>query len=175
MVISVITVVKVYLKRLENRTYLLSIKNWRLSFCYETSFIYIVAFSFVEYCKKDRCKVNGILIIGKYLQSQNGYSRLILNDTGNLEIWCKSKKLWTTNTNDHYVDSLIFKDDGKIYLLAKDNHSRLEIGTSLTNSKPQLMVIENDGNLVIFDECGNRHWESGTGGLCSGTPGIYFS
>ena len=175
MVISVITVVKVYLKRLENRTYLPSIKNWSLSFCYETCFIYIVAFSFLEYCKKDRCKVNGILKIGKYLQSQNGYSRLILNDTGNLEIWCKRKKLWTTNTNDHYVDSLIFKDDGKIYLLAKDNHSRLEIGTSLTNSTPQLMVIENNGNLVIFNECGNRHWESGTGGLCSGTPGIYFS
>ena len=73
------------------------------------------------------------------------------------------------------MDSLIFKDDGKIYLLAKDNHSRLEIGTSLTNSAPQLMVIENDGNLVVFNECGNRHWESRTGGLCSGKPGIYFS
>ena len=175
MVIPVITVVKVYLKILEYRTYLPSIKNWSLSFCYETCFIYIAAFSFLEYCKKDRCKVNGILKIGKYLQSQNGYSRLVLNDTGNLEIWCKRKKLWTTNTNDHYVDSLIFKDDGKIYLLAKDNHSRLEIGTSLTNSTPQLMVIENDGNLVVFNECGNRHWESRTGGLCSGKPGLYFS
>ena len=113
--------------------------------------------------------------IGKRLQSQNGDSTLILTYTGNLEIWCKKKKLWTTNTNDDYVDSLIFKDDGKIYLLAKDNHSRLEIGTSLTNSRPHLMLIQNDGNLVIYDECGNRHWESRTGKLCSGTPGINFS
>ena len=110
--------------------------------------------------------------IGKSLQSQNGDSRLILNETGNLEIWCKMKKIWTTNTNDDLVDFLIFKDDGKIYLLAKDNHSRLEIGTSLTNSRPHLMLIQNDGSLVIYDECGNRHWESRTKGLCSGTPGI---
>ena len=131
--------------------------------------------SFLENCNKDKCFVNGILKIGKSLQSQNGDSRLILTYTGNLEIWCKKEKLWTTNTNDHYVDSLIFKDDGKIYLLAKDNHSRLEIGTSLTKSRPALMLMQNDGNLVIYDECGNRHWESRTGKLCSGTPGIYFS
>ena len=130
---------------------------------------------FLEKCKKDRCFVNGILKIRKRLQSQNGDSTLILTYTGNLEIWCKKKKLWTTNTNDDNVDSLIFKDDGKIYLLAKDNHSRLEIGTSLTNSRPHLMLVQNDGNLVIYDECGNRHWESKTGKLCSGTPGIHFS
>ena len=132
-------------------------------------------FFFLESCKKDRCFVNGILKIGKSLQSQNGVSRLILTYTGNLEIWCKKKKLWTTNTNDDYVDSLLFKDDGKIYLLGKDNNSRLEIGTSLTNLRPHLMLIQNDGNLVIYNECGNRHWESRTGKLCSGTPGIRFS
>ena len=125
-------------------------------------FINIVSFSFLENCKKDRCTINGILKIGKSLQSQNGDSRLILNETGNLEIWCKMKKIWTTNANDDLVDFLIFKDDGKIYLLAKDNHSRLEIGTSLTNSRPHLMLIQNDGSLVIYDECGNRHWESTT-------------
>ena len=130
---------------------------------------------FLENCKKDRCFVNGILKIGESLQSQNGDTRLILTNTGNLEIWCKKKKLWATNANDDYVDSLIFKDDGKIYLLAKDNHSRLEIGTSLTNSRPNLMLMQNDGNLVIYDECGNRHWESRTGRLCSSTPGRYFS
>ena len=118
--------------------------------------------------------INGILKIGKSLQSQNGDSSLNLTGTGNLEIWCKNKKLWTTNTNDDYVDFLIFKDDGKIYLLAKDSHSRLEIGLSFRNSRPQMMLIQNDGNLVIYDECGNRKWESRTGGLCSGTPGIYM-
>ena len=134
-----------------------------------------VVFSFLGNCKKDRCTINDILKIGKYLQSQNRNSRLILTATGNLEIWCDRKKLWATNTNDDSVDHLIFKEDGKIYLLAKDNHSRLEIDTSLTNSKPHLMLMQNDGNLVVYDECGNRHWESKTGGLCSSTPGIYFS
>ena len=143
--------------------------------CYKTCVINYLAFSFLGNCKKDRCTVNEILKIGKHLQSQNGDSRLTLTATGNLEIWCERKKLWTTNTNDDSVDHLIFKEDGKIYLLAKDNHSRLEIGTSLTNSKPHLMLMQNDGNLAVYDECGNRHWESKTGGLCSITPGIYFS
>ena len=121
--------------------------------------------------------INGILKTGKSLQSQNGDSSLNLTGTGNLEIWCKkckNKKIWTTNTSDGYMDFLIFKDDGKIYLLAKDNHSRLEIGLSFRNSRPQMMLIQNDGNLVIYDECGNRKWESRTGGLCSGSPGIYI-
>ena len=84
------------------------------------------------------------------------------------------KKLWTTNTNDDYMNSLNFKDDGNIYLLGKDNNTRWSTGIKSSNQKPYLMLIQDDGNLVIYDKCGTRTWESRTERQCSDTPGIYF-
>lgn len=118
---------------------------------------------FLEKCQRDRCSPNGILKIRNNLQSQNRATMLVLRDTGILEIWCKRQKLWTTDTNDSYVKYLFFKNDGKIYLIGKDNSSRWKTKTSLTNSKPQIMLTQNDGNVVIYDKCGNRIWQSGTG------------
>ena len=126
---------------------------------------------FLENCKRDRCTTNGILKIGNMLQSQNGIYRLVLNQTGNLEIWCKREKLWTTNTNDNYVESLIFNSDGKIHLLGKDNSSRWQ--TSVSSNNSHLMLLQNDGNLAVYNECGNRFWNSNTSGKCETIPGIY--
>ena len=108
------------------------------------------------------------------MQSPNSAAKLILTDTGNLEVWCKMKKLWTANTNDDYINSLNFKDDGNIYLLGKDNNTRWSTGIKSSNQKPYLMLIQDDGNLVIYDKCGTRTWESRTERQCSDTPGIYF-
>ena len=129
---------------------------------------------FLENCRRDRCYASGTLKIGRSLQSQNGASELALTNAGNLEVWCKKEKLWTTNTNDHYVSYLNFKNDGNIYLLGKDNNTRWRTEINLTDSKPYMMLIEDNGNLGVYDKCGKRHWESRTTGQCRGTPGIYF-
>ena len=129
---------------------------------------------FLENCRRDRCNENGILKFGRSLLSQNGTSKLLLTSAGNLEVWCKMERLWTTNTNDHYVNSLYFKNDGNIYLLGKDNNTRWSTEINLANSKPYMMLIQDNGNLAVFDKCGKIYWESGTTGQCSGTPGIYF-
>ena len=110
--------------------------------------------------------------IGTSLKSQNDAAKLILSNTGNLEVWCKSKKLWTTNTNDDYVNSLYFKNDGNIYLLGKDNNTRWSTGINPSNSKLDMMMIEDNGNLAVYDECGKRHWESRT--TDQACQGIYF-
>ena len=112
--------------------------------------------------------------VQKNLQSRNGVYRLVLNDTGNLEIWCKREKIWTTNTDDDYIESLIFDNDGKISLLGKDNSSRWQMKLSSTNSKPHLMLLQNNGNLVVYNKCGNRLWESRTRGKCDNISGIYI-
>ena len=153
----------------ENKVYLLSIRG--ISRCHKKFFHY----GFIlENCQRDRCTPNGILKIGKYLQSQNGASMLVLNDTGNLEILCRRQKIWTTDTNDSFVNYLFFKNDGKIYLLGKDNSSRWYTKTSPTNLKSRMMLILNDGNVVVYDTCGNRQWQSPTGAPCTSTPGINF-
>ena len=109
--------------------------------------------------------------IRKSLQSQNGAASLILSDTGNLEVWCNMTKLWTTNTNVDCINSLYFKNDGNIYLLGKDNNITWSTEISSNNLKPYMMLIEDNGNLAVYDKCGKRHWESRTTDQC---PGIYF-
>ena len=88
-----------------------------------------------------------MLKVGKSLLSQNGASKLVLTSAGNLEVWCKMERLWTTNTNDHYVNSLYFKNDGNIYLLGKDNNTRWSTEINLANSKPYMMLIQDNGML----------------------------
>ena len=84
------------------------------------------------------------------------------------------EKLWTSNTNDDYINSLNFKNDGNIYLLGKDNNKRWSTEITLKNSKPDMMLIQNNGNLGVYDKCGKRYWESKTTVQCRGAPGIYF-
>lgn len=83
------------------------------------------------------------------------------------------EKLWTTNTNDDYLNYLSFKKDGNIHLLGKDNNTRWSTEIKLVNSKPDMMLIQDNGNLGVYDKCGKRYWESRTTGQCSGAPGIY--
>ena len=84
------------------------------------------------------------------------------------------EKIWTTNTNYDYLNYLNFKNDGNIYLLGEDNNTRWSTEINLVNSKPYMMLIQDDGNLGVYDKCGKRYWESRRSGQCSGTPGIYF-
>ena len=84
------------------------------------------------------------------------------------------EKIWTTNTNYDYLNYLNFKNDGNIYLLGEDNNTRWSTEINLVNSKPYMMLIQDDGNLGVYDKCGKRYWESRTSAQCSGTPGIYF-
>ena len=132
------------------------------------------SYSFLENCQGNRCNASGILKVRESLQSQNGAAKLILSDTGNLEVWCNLSKIWTTNTNDDYMNSLRLKNDGNIYLLGKDNNTRWSTKINLSYPKPYMMLIHNDGNLAVYDKCGNRHWESRTTGQCSGKPGLCF-
>ena len=37
------------------------------------------------------------------------------------------------------------------------------------------MLLQNNGNLVVYNKCGNRLWESRTRGKCDNISGIYIS
>ena len=111
---------------------------------------------------------------GESLLSQNGVYRLVLNDTGNLEIWCKREKLWMTNIDVSYVDSLIFDNDGQFYLLGKNKSYKWKLEILSANSKAHLMLLQNNGNLAVYNKCGDNLWESRTKGNCGIIPGIYI-
>ena len=99
---------------------------------------------------------------------------LVLNDTGNLEIWHKRKKIWTTDTDDDYTLSLVLDNDGNINLLAKDDSSMWKSKTFATTSKNYLIEIQDDGNLVVENECGKSFWDSMKKGKNDTLPGKYF-
>ena len=113
---------------------------------------------FSEKCKKDRCIRNGVLKKGEFIQSVSGICKLILNETGNLEIWCANEMVWSTYTYDKYMEFLYFGSNG-VYLLGKDGSNRLNGALVKLKLKANLLVLENDGNLLIFDKCGGVAWK----------------
>ena len=95
---------------------------------------------------------------GEFIQSVSGICKLILNETGNLEIWCANEMVWSTYTYDKYMEFLYFGSNG-VYLLGKDGSNRLNGALVKLKLKADLLVLENDGNLLIFDECGGVAWK----------------
>ena len=129
---------------------------------------------FSEKCKKDKCFRYGILKKGEFIQSKSGVYKLLLNETGSLEIWCPNEKVWSTDT-DKYIQFLYLGNDG-LYLLGKDGNNRLNV-TALDTLKQNadslqlkqnadLLQMQNDGSLVIFDKNGAIAWKYTPGKKC---------
>ena len=109
-------------------------------------------------CKNDRCIRNGILKKGLSIQSESGTYKLLVNETGNLEIWCTNEMVWSTYTFDKYIEFLYLDSDG-LYLLGKDGSNRLNGALNKLKQKVDFLIMRNDGNLVIFDENGGIAWK----------------
>ena len=87
------------------------------------------------------------------IQSESGTYKLLVNETGNLEIWCTNEMVWSTYTFDKYIEFLYLDSDG-LYLLGKDGSNRLNVTLNKLKQKVDFLIMRNDGNLVIFDENG---------------------
>ena len=93
------------------------------------------------------------------IQSESGTYRLLLNETGNLEIWCASEMVWSKYTFDKYIELLYVGSDG-LYFLGKDGSNRLIVPLNNLKQKVDFLLMRNDGNLVIFDDNGGIAWKS---------------
>ena len=108
---------------------------------------------------------------GQFIQSEGGVYKLILSETGNLEIWCPNQMVWSTYTYDKYMEFLYLGSDG-IYLLGKDGSNRLNGTLNKLKQNASLLLLQYDGNLVIFDKCGGIAWEYTPDTKCDKNPGI---
>ena len=95
---------------------------------------------------------------GLSIQSESGTYKLLVNETGNLEIWCTNEMVWSTYTFDKYIEFLYLDSDG-LYLLGKDGSNRLNVTLNKLKEKVDFLIMRNDGNLVIFDENGGIAWK----------------
>ena len=108
---------------------------------------------------------------GEFIQSESEIYKLLLNETGNLEIWCTNEMVWSTYTYDKYMEFLYLGSDG-IYLLGKDHSNRLNGPLGKLKEKADLMLLQNDGSLVIFDKCGRIVWKYMPDTKCDKHPGM---
>ncbi|MCW2101524.1 UNVERIFIED_ORG: hypothetical protein EDF86_4814 [Pseudomonas psychrophila] len=115
---------------------------------------------------------NQIMSPGQYLTSENGRFRLVLKTDGNLVIKENETIIWTADSNQAYSKTLqrkkmreplhfVISNSGFLY---DPSRKRLWIAESTHSIDKSLwfnacMVIQNDGNLVIYDQrSGNLCW-----------------
>ena len=85
---------------------------------------------------------------------------------------CSGKQIWSTNTSDNGVESLYFGKNSKLSLRKKGNISIWEAEFSGNGSDPEDFILQDDGNVVVYDECGEILWESKTSNKCNVIPGM---
>ena len=84
---------------------------------------------------------------------------------------CKDKQIWSTNTSDNSVEGLYFGKNRTLSLRKKGNISIWKAEFLGIDSDPKDFILKDDGNLVVYDECGETLWESKTSGKCNVIPG----
>ena len=125
---------------------------------------------FLGNCKNDTCARNGLLITGKHLLSKNGKYRLDFQNSG-LHLSCGSKtikKYGFSNNEALYLDA-----EGLSLVLL---NSLLPIFSGLyksgiiwkagTKGRANKLVLQDNGNLVLINECNETLWETETAGEC---------
>ena len=73
--------------------------------------------------------------------------------------------VWSTYTFDKYMEFLYFGGDG-LYLLGKDGSNRRNVTLFTLKQKSDLLMMQNDGNLVIFDKYGGKVWKNNPDKKC---------
>ena len=118
-----------------------------------------------ENCYNDRCVGNAVLQIGKNLTSSNGFYTFSLQEDGNLEIVCDSNKIWESNTKGKDIDALYIAKGG-LALYETNKTVAWTGGAWKRDTGPETIIMQNDGNFVMYDKNGNAQWNLGTTGRC---------
>ena len=118
-------------------------------------------------CFHNRCFVNGLLQKGQFLKSNNGKTKFIFQENGNLEILCGSYPIWSSGTSGPDIDTLYFNNEGKLVILNKDKSTAKNIMSSSGNTTgAEKLILQDDGNLVTYSNDNQPWWSTGTNEKC---------
>ena len=81
---------------------------------------------------------------------------MVLRESGNLEMFCGKVLIWASNTFDSRITGLLFKSYGGI-TLEGTFHSKWILQSS-GDSDTYLLVLQNDGNLVLYSH--SKDWKN---------------
>ena len=109
--------------------------------------------SVLENSKSNIRTFNSILKTGDYLHSKNGILKLHLNVNENLVLHCEDKQIWSTNTSNSSIEYLYFGKNSTLSLRKKENISIWKAEFTGKNSEPEELILQDDGNVVVYDKC----------------------
>lgn len=84
---------------------------------------------------------------GDYLISDDGRYRLIMQDTGDLELIGPAGLEWSTSTGLSYMGWLINQADGNLVIYSANG---TPVWSTNTFSAPATLVVQNDSNVVLY-------------------------
>ena len=83
---------------------------------------------------------------------------------GNLVIYCREKAIWSTRTYGQSIKHMAFQANGNIALMKSNNV--VAFRSSATSGQGIKLILQNDGNLVIYSSDGKSLWDTRTYGNC---------
>ena len=106
---------------------------------------------------------------GSYIKSESGNYKLILTESGDLELLFRDKLRWSSHTSEKNADVFLFQSDGNLVIrnvtgagVWETNTMHNELGF---DKPPDRLILQNDGNLVLY--AGNiAKWSKKTYGKC---------
>ena len=102
---------------------------------------------------------------GSSIESENGVLELVLRQIGNLELMCRNTSLWSSNTTDSNIDVFEYQSNGNLAIRKTDGTCAWESNTANTVEPPDRLLLQNDGNLVLYAGDDPR-WSMETYGKC---------
>jgi len=97
------------------------------------------------------------LFDGQSLVSSNGQYELRLKN-GVVTLSSNGKAIWSTKTEGSNADQLVIQADGNLVMYAKSVYI-WDTSTSVKSpAKTYIFEVQNDGNLIIYDNNGIRNW-----------------
>ena len=83
---------------------------------------------------------------------------------GDLVLYCREKAIWSTKTYGQSIKHMVFQANGNIALMKNDN--TVAFRSSATSWQGNKLILQNDGNLVIYSSDGKPLWDTKTYGKC---------
>ena len=97
------------------------------------------------------------LFDGQSLVSSNSQHVLKLNN-GVVTLYSNGKAVWYTKTEGSHADRLVIQADGNLVLYAKSVYIWDTSTAEKSPAQSYTFEVQNDGNLVIYDDKGKRTW-----------------
>jgi hypothetical protein len=115
--------------------------------------------------KGNRLGNEQVLGINDYLQSPNGNYKLLLHQSGCLELFCtiNNQIFWHSSTFSEDIDAVRMQNNGNLVIYHRGG-TNAAWASNTKDKGGDYIELQNDGNLVMYKKDGTAVWRTGTYG-----------